>query len=83
MEEQNLEKEEFFSFIQSENNLGIELVLDSAATNHMIEDKSLFIYIDKEYSGTITNANSSKILISGKGTVEIRVLDSSCSERKI
>ena len=83
VEEQNLEKEEFFSFIQSENNLAIELVLDSAATSHMIEEKSLFIDIDKEYSGTITNANSSKILISGKGTVEIRVLDSSCSERKI
>ena len=75
-EEQNLE-EEFFSFFQtSENNLANELVLDSGATSHMIRDESLFIDIDKEYSGTITNANSSKSSISGKGTVEIRVLDS-------
>ena len=57
--------------------------MDSGATSHMIKDESLFIDIDKEYSGTITNANSSKSLISGKGTVEIRVLDSSVSERKI
>ena len=49
----------------------------------MIKDESLFIDIDKEYSGTITNANSSKCSISGKGTVEIGVLDSNGSERKI
>ena len=82
-EEQNLE-EEFFSFFQtSENNLANELVLDSGATSHMIRDESLFIDIDKEYSGTITNANSSKSSISGKGTVEIRVLDSNGLARKI
>ena len=86
-EEQNLEEEEeeeIFSFFQtSENNLANELVLDSGATSHMIKDKSFFIDIDKDYSGTITNANSSKSLISGKRTVEIRVLDSNGSERKI
>ena len=49
----------------------------------MIRDESLFIDIDKEYSGTITNANSSKSSISGKGTVEIRVLDSNGLARKI
>ena len=80
VEEQNLEEEEeeeIFSFFQtSENNLANELVLDSGATSHMIKDESLFIDIDKEYSGTITNANSSKSSISGKGTVELRVLDS-------
>ena len=57
--------------------------MDSSSTSHMIKDKSLFIDIDKEYSGTITNANSSKNLISQKGTVEIRVLDSNGSERKL
>ena len=69
------EEEEIFSFFQtSENNLANELVLDSGATSHMITDKSLVTDIDKEYSDTITNANSSKCSISGKGTVEIRVL---------
>ena len=47
------------------------------------ENKGLFIDIDKEYSGTITNANNSKSSISGKGTVEIKVSDSNGSERKI
>ena len=85
VEEQNLEnEEEIFSFIQtSEDNLTNELILDSGATSQIIKDGNLFIEIDKEYSGTITNANSSKNLISGKGTVEIRVLDSNGSERKI
>ena len=88
VEEQNLEEEveeeeeEIFSFFQtSENNLANELVLDSGATSHMIKDESLFIDIDKEYY--ITNANSSKSLISGKGTVEIRVLDFNGSDQKI
>ena len=49
----------------------------------MIKDERFFIDIDKEYSGTITNANSSKSLIIGKGAVEIRVLDSNGSKRKI
>ena len=49
----------------------------------MIKDENFFTDIDKEYFGTITNANSSKSLTSGKGTVEIRVLDSNGSERKI
>ena len=84
VEVQNLEEEEIFSFFQtSADNLTNELVLDSAATSHMIKDESLFIVIDKEYSGTITNANSSKSLISGKGAVEIRVLGSNGSEQKI
>ena len=87
VEEQNLEEEEeekeIFSFFQTpENNLANELVLDSGATSRMIKDKILFIDIDKEYSGTITNANSSKSSISGKGTVEIRVLDSNGLARK-
>ena len=84
VEEQNLEEEEFFSFFQtSENNLANELVLDSGATSHMVKDEGLFLDIDKEYSGTITNANSSKSSISGKGTVEIKLSDSNGSERKI
>ena len=88
VEEQNLEEEEeeeeIFSFFQtSEKNLANELVLDSGATSHMIKDEILFIDIDKEYSGTITNANSSKSSISVKGTFEITVLDSNGSERKI
>ena len=81
---QNLEEEKIFSFFQtSADNLTNELVLDSGSTSHMIKDKSLFIDIDKEYSGTITNANSSKCLISGKGTAEIRILDSNGSGQKI
>ena len=87
VEEQNLEEEEeeeIFSFFQtSENNLANELLLDSGATSHMIKDESLYIDIDKEYSGAITNANSSKSSISGKGKVEIRVLDSKGLARKI
>ena len=83
LEEEEEEEEEIFSFFQtSENNLANKLVLDSGTTSHMIKGESLFIVIDKEYSGTITNANSSKSLISGKGTVEIRVLDSNGSEQK-
>ena len=35
-------------------------MLDSGATSHMIKDESLFIEIDKDYTGKITNANSSK-----------------------
>ena len=84
VEEQNLEEDEEEIFFQTaENNLANELVLDSGATSHMIQDESLFIDMDKEYSGTITNANSSKNSISGKGTVEIRVLDSNGLARKI
>ena len=49
----------------------------------MIKDKILFIDINNKYSGTITNANSIKNLISGKGTVENTVLDPNGSERKI
>ena len=49
----------------------------------MIEEQKLFIDAVNKYSGTITNANSSKNSISGKGTVEIMVLDSNGSERKI
>ena len=83
-EEEEEEEEEIFSFFQmSDNNLANELSLDSGATSHMIKSESLFIDIDKEYSGSITNAISSKSLISGKGTVEIRVFDSNGSERKI
>ena len=57
--------------------------MDSGATSHMIKDEGSFIDIDKEYSGTITNANSSKSSISGKGAVEIKVSDSNGSEQKI
>ena len=49
----------------------------------MIKDESLFIDIDKEYSGTATNANSNKSLFGVKGTVELMVLDSDGSEQKI
>ena len=49
----------------------------------MIKDEKLFLDIENVYFGTITNANSSKSLISGKGTVEIRALNSNCSDRKI
>ena len=83
VEEENLEENDFFSLFQtSEINLANELVLDSSATCQKIKDESLLIDIEKEYSGTITNANSSKSLISGKGKNEIRVLDSNGSERK-
>ena len=73
-----------FSFFQtSESNLASELVLDSGTTTHMIKDEKLFLDIENEYFGTITNANSSKSLISGKRTVEIRVLNTNGSERKV
>ena len=88
IEEQNLEEEkeeeEFLSFFQTlESNLANELVLDSGATSHMIKYQNLLIDIYKEYSGTITSANSNKNAISGKRTVEIRFLDSSGSGQKI
>ena len=89
VEEPNIEKEEeeeektFSLFQTSENSLANKLVLDSGATSHMTTDESLFIDIGKEYSGTITNANSSKSLISGKGTVEIRVLHSNGLKQNI
>ena len=79
-EEQKLEEEEdFFSFFQTlESNPAIVLVLDSCATSHMNKDENFFKDIDKEYSGPITNADSSKSLICGKVAV-----DSNGSERKI
>ena len=78
-EEEILEK--YFSFIQTtENNLAIVLVLDSGVTSLMFKDESSFLDIDKKFLGTIANANSSKSLIIGKGTVEIRVLDFNSSE---
>ena len=59
--EQILEEEELFSFFQnSERKLASELVLDSGATSRMIKGKSLFLDIDNEHYGTITNANSKK-----------------------
>ena len=48
----------------------------------MIKDESFFIDMETEYSATIIKANSNKNLISGKRTVEIRILVSSGSERK-
>ena len=49
----------------------------------MIKDESLFIDFDKEYTGTITNANSSKCSIERRGTIEIRTEDSKVCEQKI
>ena len=60
-----------------------ELVLDSEATSYMIKDENLIIEVDKEYSGTKTNANSSRSSVEGRITIEIRTEDSKSCERKI
>ena len=49
----------------------------------MIKDENFFIEIGKEYTGTVTIANSSKISIEGRGTIEIRTEDSKGCEWKI
>ena len=49
----------------------------------MNKNKSLITDVDKKCSVTIIKANSGKRLISEKGTVEIRVLDSKGSEQKL
>ena len=57
-------------------------MLESGATSHMIKDEGLLNEIDNEYTGIITNANSSKCSIEGRGTIEIRPEDSKGCERK-
>ena len=49
----------------------------------MIKDESSFLDMDKKFSGTITNAKSSKSLVSGKGTVEIIWISMVQSKKKI
>ena len=58
-------------------------MLDSGATSHMIMDESLFIEIDKEYTGIISNANSSTSSIEGRGTIKKTIEDSKGCEGKI
>ena len=58
-------------------------MLFSGATSHKIKDESLFIEYDWKYTGKITNANSSKISIEGRGTIEIKTENSKGCERKI
>ena len=84
VEKPKTECEEYFSFFQTAiNNPSCELVLDSGATSHMNKDESFFFGIDKEYIGTITNANNCKSSIEGRETIEIRTEDSKGCQRKL
>ena len=77
VEEPKTEYEEYISFFQTTSkNLSCVLVLDSGATGHMIKDEILFIEIDKEYTGTMSTANSSKSSIEGPEIIEIRTEES-------
>ena len=61
------EYDEYFLFFQNTSNNSVsELVLDSGATNHTFKVDSLFIQIDKEYTGTIANASGSENFIEGR-----------------
>ena len=83
VEEPKTVYKEYFSFFQTtSNNPFFELVLDSGALSHLIKDECLFIEIDKGCTGTITNANSRKKSIEGRGTNEKRTEDSKGCERK-
>lgn len=78
-ETSNFAKE--FSFMTSEKCFNIvasqEFVLDSGCTSHMFKDRSLFVDFVKSVStSSCVNANNSHSAIEGKGTVKIRLKDS-------
>ena len=60
-EQQNLaaETEAHFSFL-SGMSPGEDLVVDSGATSNMIKDRDMFVSLDKNFKGSVSNANFSE-----------------------
>ena len=84
-EKQNLAKdEEYFSFFLCPvDDEGVGLVLNSGATNHVINNREMFIDIDDSFSGKVQNANKTESEICGRGTNAFLVKDSNQVNRKI
>ena len=75
-EQQNLvaETEAHFSFLSGVSP-GEDLVVDSGATSNMIKDRDMFVSLDENFKGSVSNANFSESKILGKGEVRFRVKD--------
>ena len=73
-EQQNLvaETEAHFSFLSGVSP-GKDLVVDSGATSNMIKDRDMFVSLDENFKGLVSNANFSESKILGKGEVRPRV----------
>ena len=75
-EEHNLvaETEAHFSFLSGVYP-GEDLVVDSGATSIMIKDQDMFVSLDENFKGSVSNANFSESKFLGKGEVRFRVKD--------
>ena len=75
-EQQNLvaETEAHLSFLSGVSP-GEDLVVDSGATSKMIKDRDMFVSLDENFKGSVSNANFSESQILGKGEVRFRVKD--------
>ena len=52
-----------------------DLVADSGATSNMNKDRDMFVSLDENFKGSVSNANFSESKILGKGEVRFRVKD--------
>ena len=52
-----------------------DLVVDSGATSNMIKDRDMFVSLDQNFKGSVSNANFSESKILGKGEVRFKVKD--------
>ena len=75
-EQQNLvaETEAHFSFLSGVSP-GEDLFVDSGATSNMIKDRDMFVSLDENFKGSVSNANFSESKILGKSEVRFRVKD--------
>lgn len=62
------------ALISHGNSKGLEIVLDTGATNHVFHDRSLFLTI-ASCNKHIVNASGQLIAVSGAGRVQFRVYD--------
>ena len=54
---------------------GEDLVVDSGAISNMIKDRDIFVSLDENFKGSVSNANFSESKIIGKDEVRIREED--------
>ena len=54
---------------------GEDLVVDSGATSNMIKDRDMFVSLDENFKGSVSNANFSESKTLRKGEVRFRVKD--------
>ena len=52
-----------------------DLVVDSGATSNLIKDRDMFVSLDENFKGSVSNKNFSKSKILGKGELRFRVKD--------